>query len=308
MSRYGAIANPLPVSPLGKTFFVVSSTDASLGDFLNEFPVDRDGVTRVHTTLAAAISNCVSGRGDVVYIAPGTYTVTSAVVPVANTSFIAMRRSNPRVPTVIITGNIADVVQIDVNDTYWEGIEFKAAGNTADNLVDIADAAAVSGCSFVNCVFNGDDKTSVVGIQADDASFAVTGLVVEGCLFRDLTGTCIDVGVLGIPYARIQNNQFALDVNGGTGIALADTTAFATGKGYVIDSNLFTGFDATGNEVGITIAGTENTTGAGIISRNYFSYVGVGGGAITIDKLSLSEVNNYAGDAATGGTLVDPGT
>ena len=58
--------------------------------------------------------------------------------------------------------------------------------------------------------------------------------------------------------------------------------------------------------MGITIAGTENTTGAGIITRNMFAYMAAA--AVTIDKLSLSEVNNYYGDAATGGVLVDPGT
>ncbi len=96
-------------------------------------------------------------------------------------------------------------------------------------------------------------------------------------------------------------------MNSGKGIALADTGAFATGKGYVIEHNDFTPFDATGDEVGIFIAGTEDTTGVGIIRNNYFSY---GGSALSItqDKVSKSEVNNYTGDAATGGTLVDPGT
>ena len=307
LSRYGTVAKTVPGNPLGKVFFVLPSTSSLLGDFQQEFPVDSDGVARVHTTIAAAISNTVSSRGDVVYIAPGTYTITSALVPKAHTSFIAMQKTNPRVPTVTITGNIADLIQIDVDGTYWDGIEIKASGATADNLVDIADSAAVSGVTFNDCVFNGNDQTSVDGINLTDAANATTGLVVRGCLFRDLTGTPIDVGVLGMPYASITNNQFAIDVNSGTGINLADTTAFATGKGYVIADNLFTGFAATGDEICITIAGTENTTGAGIITRNMFAYFNTTA-AITQDKLSRSEVNNYQGDAATGGTIVYPGT
>lgn len=258
------------------------------------------------TTIGDAISASTADRGDVIIIGPGTYTITSALVPKANTSFVAAVQSSARKPSVIVTGNIADVVQVDVDGVYFEGIEFLAAGNTADNLVDVADAAAVAGLTFKNCVFNGADKTTVVGINAADATFAVTGLTVTNCLFRDLTGTCLNIGVKGMPYAYIGYNQFAIDVNGGTGIALADTTAFATGKGYVIEHNDFTGFDATADEVGITIAGTEDTTGAGIIRNNYFAYLAAA--AVTIDKLSKSEVNNYVGDAATGGTLVDPGT
>jgi hypothetical protein len=286
------------VSPFAKVLYV----DGTNGSDTN----NGQAPDRAFATIAQAISSSVSSRGDHIVIAPGTYTVTSAIVPKANNVFRAAV-VNPRFPTVTIVGDIADVVQIDVSGTFWLGIQFKAGGNTADNLVDIADAADVNGATFESCVFHGDDKTSVVGIQADDATFIPTGLIVRNCLFRDLTGTMIDIGVLGMPYSVIQYNTFAHDVNSGKGIALADTTAFATGKGYVIADNIFLPFDATGDEVGVSIAGTEDTTGAGIIARNLFSY-GAAATSITQDKLSKSEVNNYTGDAATGGTLVDPGT
>lgn len=305
MSLYGginrgvvdAITSKPMTTPAARAWFVdgTNGSDSNVGDKDAPF-----------ASIGQAITSAGATRGDLVIIAPGTYTITSALVPLANMSFIAGLQNNPRRPSVTITGNIADLVQIDVSGTHWQGIEFKASGSTADNLVDIADGAAVAGVSFVNCVFHGGDQTSVVGIQADDATYAVTDMYIVGCLFRDLTGTHIDIGVLGMAYSYIAKNQFAIDVNSGTAIALADTTAFATGKGYVIEENDFTGLDATANEVGITIAGTENTTGAGIIRNNYFAYLAAA--AITIDKLSLSEVNNYYGDASAGGVLVDSGT
>lgn len=286
------------VSPFARIFYV-DGTNGSDGN-------TGDSMTQAFATIGAAITASLTGRGDHIVIAPGTYTITSALVP---KKFNIFRAAIPafRSPTVVITGNIADLIQIDVDGVQFHDIEIKAAGNTADNLVDIADGAAVAGAVFNRCVFNGVDKTSVIGINANDASNAVTGLVVIYCLFRDLTGTMINIGVNGMAYSYIAYNQFAHDVNSGIGIALADTGAFATGKGYVIEHNVFTPFDATGDEVGISIAGTEDTTGAGIIRNNYFSY---GGAALSItqDKLSKSEVNNYTGDAATGGTLVDPGT
>lgn len=258
---------------------------------------------RPFASIGTAISSAAAG--DTIIIAPGTYTITAALVPKARQTFQAAIIC-PRSPTVSITGSVADLVQVDVSGCSFIGIEFLAAADAVANLMDVADGAAVNGLCVDRCVFNGADKASVDGLNLTDASFATTGLVVTSCLFRDLTGTPIDVGALGMPYAYIGYNHFAIDVNSGTGIALADTSAFATGKGYIIEHNVFTGFDATADEVGITIAGTENTTGAGIIRNNYFAYMAAA--AITIDKVSLSEVNNYVGDAGTGGTLVDPGT
>ncbi len=251
-------------------------------------------------TIAEAISS--GAAGDTIIIAPGTYTITAALVPKANQTFLA-GKVFPRKPSVIITGNIADLIQVDVAGVAFFGIEFKASGATADNLVDVADAAAVDGLYFNSCVFNGADQTSVVGIKAADATFAVTNMVVENCLFRDLTGTMIQIGVLGMAYSLIRNNHFALDVNSGVCISLADTTTFAIGKAYAIVDNIVTGFDATADEVFISIAGTEDTTGAGIIAGNKLAFVAAV--AITQDKLEKALVENYVG-SANGGALVDP--
>ena len=257
-------------------------------------------------SIGQAITKSTSGAGDVIVIAPGTYTITAALVPLANTTFIAARRSNKRVPTVSITGvGSVDFLQVEVNDVKFIGIEFLAGHNDNAVLVDIAETASVEGPSFVDCVFNGADKASVIAINLDDGTFTTTGLEIIGCLFRDLTGTMVEVGVLGMPYAYIAHNQFAIDVAAGTAINLGDTSAFATGKGYVIEFNTFTGVDATKDEVGITIAGTEDTTAAGMIRRNDFAYLATA--PITIDKVGFSMVQNYYGDA-TGGLLVDSGS
>jgi len=283
------------VSPFAQTFYVsTAGNDTNVGT----------SPSTAFLTIAAAIAATTAGRGDTIFIAPGTY--TEAVLNPK--SFTIFRGAIPtyRRPTVKITSNIANMVTVDVDGVQFHDIEFLAAGATTDNLINVGTVAAVDGLVFTRCVFNGADQTSVVGILATSASKALTRLTVTDCLFRDLTGTHISIGVLGFAYSYIAYNQFAIDIDSGTAINLADTSAFATGKGYVIEHNDFTGFDSTGDEVGITIAGTENTTGAGIIRNNYFAFIAAS--AITIDKLSKSEVNNYVGDAATGGTLVDPGT
>lgn len=308
-SGYGAIAAFVAsqVGPtFGKIFVVMPTSHGNYSDWSNLWRPDDDSVTRFYTDLPTAAAACMAGRGDVIVMAPGTYTLTAALSPVANTTFLGASTGNNRQSSVIITGDIADLITIEASYVSFKNCQIVAAGNTADRLVKIADLASVVAPTFDNVIFDGADRTTVVGISLIDGTFTTTGLVVKNCLFKDLTGTCIAVGVLGMPYAEIAYNQFALDVNSGVGISLADTGAFATGKGYRIYKNDVTGFDATADEVFITVAGTENATGAGIIRQNYGAYVAPA--MITIDKLSLSEVQNYYGDAATGGILVDPGT
>jgi hypothetical protein len=284
----------LEISPFAKLYYV-DGTNGSDG-YTGTKP------SRAFLTIAKAITMTVAARGDTVIIAPGTYT-EAVLNPKSYTIFRAGLFSARR-PSVIITSNIADMVTVDVDGVQFHGIEFLAAGNTTDNLINVGSVAAVDGCLINGCVFNGADKTTVVGIKIAHATIASLRLVVVNSLFRDLTGTHISVGVMGFAYSYIGFNQFAIDVNSGTAINLADTTTFAIGKGYVIEHNTFTGFDATADEVGITIAGTANTTGAGIIRNNYFAYLASGAGAITVDKLELSLVNNYIGHTTTGGSLV----
>lgn len=299
--------NPLQVTAVTSRPLTTPAARAWFVDGTNGADSNAGDQNAPFLTIGAAISAATSGRGDTVVIAPGTYTITAALVPKANMTFTAGRITGSRKPNVIITGDIADMIQIDVDDTAWYGIEFKAGGNTTDNLIDIADTAAVDGVIFDNCVFHGDDKTSVIGIRAVDATFALTRMTVRNCLFRDLTGTMISIGALGFAYSYIAYNQFAHDINSGIAIALADTTAFATGKGWIIEHNDFTAFDATGDEVGISIAGTEDTTGAGMIRNNYFSY-SAAATAVTIDKLGKATINNYVAAATGGGTIVTTGS
>lgn len=260
--------------------------------------------TNAKLTIAAAIAAAIAG--DVIIIMAGTYIITTLLTPKANQTFIAATRGP--VPTVTIEGAIADLVDVEVNGVKFIGIEFQATHNDVARLVKVADTAAVVGVTFLDCWFDGVTFTTVNGISAIDGTFTTTGLAVVGCRFIQCN-VGIDVGVLGIPLAVIKSNTFQLNDVGGTdvGVALADTGAGATGYGFLIEDNAFIGpTDAGADAVGITIAGTENTTAIGGIGRNFFYNCNVA--AITIDKISKSQVNNYVGDAATGGTLVDPGT
>lgn len=293
-------------SPFGKVWYVdgTNGADGNAGD----------SPSQAFASVGQAITASAASRGDTVVIYPGTYSITSALSPKAHVTFRAAL-VNAQTPSVTIQGNLATLVNVDVNGTRWVGIEFKATGGTNRDLVRLADTTAVTGgVVFEDCVFNGDDKSStggggvvgsngVAGIWTDNVN-AVTGLVVRRSLFRDLGKTQLEIGVGGAPYAVIEDNRFIIDTNLGWGISLEDTAAFGTGKGYVIRNNEFIGPDATTtSQIGIRLVGTLNTTGAGMIRTNYFAFCLPA--AITQQILSSSIIENYVGDGL-GGSKVDP--
>ena len=289
-------------SPFGKIWYVdvTNGSDGNLGDGPN--------AGEAFASIGAAISAAVATRGDTVVIAPGTYTITAALAPKA---FMTFRAAvvNPFTPSVSVRGNIANLATVDVNGVRFIGIEFRATGSTARDLVKLADTTAITGgVVFEDCAFHGGDQTTpdnngVAGIHAADGTNAVTGLVVRRCMFRDLGKTPLEIGVQGMPYARIEDNAFMIDTPAGFGIRMDDTAAYATGKGFVIRNNEFLGPSVTTSTVvGISIVGTLNTTAAGMIRNNYFAFCATG--AITADKLSQSSIENYRGEG-NGGALVD---
>src|SRR3990167_4300406 len=189
-------------SPFGKVWYV-DVTNGSDGN-------SGESPDQAYASVGAAIDAAVATRGDTVIIAPGTYTITAALAPKAMMTFRAAV-VNPQFPTVSVRGNIANLVTVDVSGTRWIGLEFRATGTTNRNLVHVADTAAVNGLTFEDCVFHGADQNNnanypslagVCGINVKDGTNATTGLVVRRCLFRDLGKTQLNVGVLGIPYAK----------------------------------------------------------------------------------------------------------
>ena len=261
-------------------------------------------------TLGAA--RTASSAGDIIVVAPGTYTQTAAAEPLtpkANQQWIAAVANYGAKPTVIVEGTAeTDVVDIEVDGVIFSGFCFQADHNDVARLVKVADTVAVTGLTFLDCWFDGNSKTTVNGISAIDATYALEALYAYRCRFTQCD-IGISIGVQGFADSMVEECIFDMqDAGGGDiGIQLADTSALATGYGFLIRRNDFLGaIDAGADSVGIVIGGTEDTTAIGVIRNNFFAYCGAS--AITVDKISKSQINNYYGDAGTGGTLVDPGT
>lgn len=89
-SGYGmASASAALSQTLWKSFVVLGSSDAN-AQYINElFTTDPDGIARTHSSFTLALAQCVSGRGDYIYIAPWFTTApTAAELLAAETKWV----------------------------------------------------------------------------------------------------------------------------------------------------------------------------------------------------------------------------
>lgn len=316
--QYGGVPVGWSTNVFGNTWFV--SSVATLGNDENTGKSPK----APFLTIAQAISK--GAAGDTIVLAPGTHSVdvsASALVPKADMQFVAAIPPMGGMPSTVITHDADDgvnLVTIDVDGVGFYGIKFLhvAGGTTALTCVTVSQTTAVNGLIFRDCWFdqNSVDVTGIVSLQVNDATNATTGMVVKNCRFLGADATTaalsvlINVGVGGIPDALIEDNVFILEsIDASTNaIVFADPAAGGGSYAWVCRNNDFIGpVDYGADGVGITFTGamTEGEI-LGIIRTNYFSYCGAS--PITVDEANQSIVNNYYGDVATGGVLVDPGT
>ena len=303
------------INPFGTTYFVRASGGSDNNNGLNS--------DSAFATIQKAIDTYAAG--DTVILSPGTHSVdvsVSALVPLADTQFRAAIPPMGGKPSTIITGDADDgatLVDLDVDGTGWFGIEFLlvAGGTTAVDLFDVSQGTAVSGLTFEDCWFNlnsVDHATAVHrAIAVDDGTNATTGMVVRNCRFLGGDSTTTEAeyivsGVGGVDDMLIENSVFVLESPDGdcVGIHLADPTTVDMNYGFMIRNNDFIGPKDYGKDsVGIKAGGTELEM-IGSIRNNYFACCAAS--SVTIDKVNEGVMQNFYGDATTGGTLVDPGT
>src|SRR3990167_7135176 len=168
LSRYGAIVKALPLtSPGAKVFFLAPSGAAWYGDFQHEFPADKQGFARVHTTIASVIANAglVASRGDVVVALPGyTETLTAvASLSIAGVSWIGIGEGLLK-PTITVNGAVHGIA-LAANNVTFDNFHFSAPNTDAAlSMIHIDDDATgvtirnITGVgssganNFVNCI------------------------------------------------------------------------------------------------------------------------------------------------------------
>ena len=296
LSRWGAIANPLPTAPSGKVFFVLSSSNARFGDLQNEFPADKDGVVRVHATIDAAIGSCVASRGDVIYVMPGhTENITSATSLVCDVAGVTIRGLGEGALRPTLTWTTSTAATIPVS----------AANVTIDNMIlDMTGVDAV-----------------VAGITPTATNFTLSNSYVINATATNQAVLCI-LTTAAAGRMKLLNNEFLGTTDAGTAAAVR----IVGGNEHVIKGNRFYGAyttslgaidNATTACLRVTIADNviENATAistkamvfqagsTGSITGNRMQILS-GTAPITGAAMSWVGANYYAATIATAGTLI----
>lgn len=265
LSRYGAIAKNLgELNPQAKVFFVAPSTAAFYADFANEFPADKDGVTRVYTSITAALASCVADRGDTILVLPGyTETITTAgglAVSTAGVSIIGLGVGTVR-PTITFTTSTAATATVTAANVTIKNIIFTCGIDAQVSMIPVSGAYV----TFDGCEFNTNSGTvgAVLGILT---SATATGLKVINSRFL---GPAINAGTTTT--AQIKHE---------------------VGTDYVIKDNYFTGkmTQAFLNATGVL---------RGLIDSNRF-VVATGTVAITMHASSTPFITNNRMNVASG--------
>lgn len=296
-SGYGRLAaEKISLGITGKTFLVAKAGLANRDIYAEIFDVDPSGVTRIFTTVDAAIGACTANAGDTILVMPGhteTVTSTSIAHDVAGVSVIGLGQGGMR-PTFTHSTAAATITVTAANGA-WKNCKFIA------NFADVAAAFTLGATStdfrIENCEFtetgtdlnwfnivvtgstnNASDGLTVVGnfahlqdaaakafisilgnldrLVADDNT-VITAATSDAAQFM----TCSSKVLLA---ARVRRNVLQITgANSGATVGLFQTGSSTTSTG-IMSFNLVSSIDTTG--------ALFNTTGQGFaLQENYVS-------------------------------------
>jgi hypothetical protein len=311
LTRYGAITRVLPATT-GKVFFVVNGADAWVGEFMNEFPCDRDGVPRVYATtsgadtdslaIQAALDACVTGRNDYVLVLPSNndydletkLTMSKRDVHLIGMDYLSNKQetgSNSATKLHMIADD--DMILLSGGNCEVAGFYLKNYNNQSTIMM----SGAVADCAHIHHNHFGMYATTTSGVPSIDASASSSSfLLIERNTFASVVSDLTFASVINIAgpntWAKVLKNNFVC----GDGNTWTVGIYNASYKGQTSDNDITAlsgGGGATGTITNaITIGGgfaAGNRIGNGATSASL-----VGGGA-------TSFVNNY--DAVNGGAL-----
>lgn len=266
---------PVHITNPGRVFWVGNSSTLLAGE-KGESNGNRGTYYEPFATIAYAVTQCASNRGDIIMVRPGhTETVSSATglalsvagvaivglgvgsarptitLDTATTATIAVSAANVSMQNVIVSANFADIVSAFTLTT--------AKYFTLDN-VDIL--ATATNMNFLHVI----DTNATT----DDAK----GLSITNCYWHEPDAATLAFALVDGSNAdwNVSNNTI---VNGN---ATADTAALftiATGKDLTGLRCMYNNIDVTGNAASTagTLITTDGTAGTGIIAYNNLKHL-----------------------------------
>jgi hypothetical protein len=199
LSRYGAIAKTLPMTP-GKILFVIPTTETYYSDFDAQFPADKDGFVRLYSSVADALTAARDGYDDVILMSSD---VAHAVTSMLNVSknrvhFISMDlggRHFGSAAKIVFSGstgasNIAVMQNTGIRNSFTN-IKFDNESAITESRYSVAEAGEYA--LYTNCeIYNGthltDTDAAELLLEGDTAKFKDCGF---GSLANFQTGVTV---------------------------------------------------------------------------------------------------------------------
>ena len=206
----------LNVVGTGDIYLVKKSTDADYEEWLRMFPS-----ANIFTTITLAQAACTASKGDIVVIAPGSYS-EALTIDKAGVRYIGLGAS-PYETVINGAGSIcATITGLNVR---FENLRFLTTGAA---IVNIYGTGLVGAPVIDNCDFTQIELTSLACIQIAGAT--TRGLRVTNCNFLGASGSADAVNAAG-KQAFIMNNT-AEDLN------TTEATCFGSTSYHTGSSNL----------------------------------------------------------------------
>lgn len=261
------------MNPAAKFHFVGLNSLSWYPDLLNDFTPDRDGGSRVFTSIAAAIAdaNVVASRGDVVLVLPGhAETISSSTALTISKAGL----------TIIGLGEGALRPTFTLDTATSATINVTAANVTIRNMIFVANLAAIVAAfttttatdfALIGCEFR--DTTAILNfvniVDTNATSNNTDGLRIEDCKRIGL-GATTSTTIVKMDGTNnrlsIKRNYFAHAAVTGGGLMIIATGKVVTNA--EITDNVCNFVGASNLTTGVLIT-TDGSTNSGYLARNY---------------------------------------
>lgn len=304
----GIIVNGRPVQQIapGRVIYVGNSTTPQLGGVVGN-NYRRGTQTQPLATIAAAVAQCVAGRGDVIAVLPGhaeTVSSSSALsLSVAGISVIGLGVGSSR-PTITLDTATSSTINVT------------AANVTVDNLLIVANfanvAAAISlgaakDCTLSNLEFR--DTSSILNfvnpIVTSTTSNANDGLVVRSCRYTQ-SGSSDSAMISNAgthDRVRIEDNVVFASTGDFPSLLLGASTKLLTNA--LIQGNI--AYQTASTVTGACFIRLATAAGnTGVVKDNVAYTADSAGTVLCTASTSFAFFNNYALDTAGASGILNP--
>ncbi len=202
-------------------------------------------------TIAQAITNCVSGRGDRIILMPGTYTITAALALAKDDVSIYSYESG----AAVVSGGAASLLTIDASDIVVDGVGFTCDSSVTGACIDIANTSASNRVTIRECnLLGASADAAAIGIQVGDGTNDAADALIERCMIDRFKQDIVWNGTR----TRIWANRMVLaSTASSTGIQVPARSSLTVRAFGDIDDNTFIGMQDAGTMLAMTFATSE---------------------------------------------------